>query len=142
MRTGFVGWMLVLAMPAMPAMAQGPPDGPDGWATAPDAQLEAARGGFETGNGLLVALGVERLVEVNGVVVARHRVELADMARLANSAEARAALAPVLVQNSMNGQLIRSLTTIDLTVNALSTLKSLNLEGNLRQALSNVIVPR
>jgi hypothetical protein len=129
----------LLLLLAVPAMAQGPPPG---WTPAPDAQLEQARGGFETGNGLLVALGVERMVEVNGVIVARNRVELADMARLAGAPEAQAALAPLLVQNSANGQLIRSLTTIDLTVNALSTLKSLNLEGNLRQALSNVIVPR
>jgi len=130
------GWLLVLAGPAT---AQGPPEG---WAPAPEARLEEARGGFESGNGLLVALGVERMVEVNGVVVARNRVELADVARLANAPDAAAALAPMLVQNNTNGQLIRSLTTIDLTVNALSTLKGLNLEGNLRQALSNVIVPR
>ncbi len=130
------GWLLVLAGPAT---AQGPPEG---WAPAPEARLEEARGGFESGNGLLVALGVERMVEVNGVVVARNRVELADVARLANVPDAAAALAPMLVQNNTNGQLIRSLTTIDLTVNALSTLKGLNLEGNLRQALSNVIVPR
>ncbi len=136
MKLGMGGLLLVLATPAM---AQGPPPG---WTPAPEAQLEQARGGFESGNGLLVALGVERLVEVNGVIVARNRVELADMARLAGAPEAQAALAPLLVQNSANGQLIRSLTTIDLTVNALSTLKSLNLEGNLRQALSNVIVPR
>lgn len=138
-RIGAAGSLLLwLAMPAM-AQGQGPPEG---WAPAPEARLEEARGGFENGNGLLVALGVERMVEVNGVVVARHRVELADVARLAHAPEAGAALAPVLVQNNANGQLIRSLTTIDLTVNALSTLKSLNLEGNLRQALSNVIVPR
>ena len=130
------GWLLLLAGPAT---AQGPPEG---WAPAPEARLEEARGGFESGNGLLVALGVERMVEVNGVVVARNRVELADVARLANAPDAAAALAPMLVQNNTNGQLIRSLTTIDLTVNALSTLKGLNLEGNLRQALSNVIVPR
>ncbi len=130
------GLWLVLALPAM---AQGPPDG---WAPAPDARLEEARGGFENGSGLLVALGVERMIEVNGVVVARNRVDLADVARLANSPEAGAVLAPMLVQNNTNGQLIRSLTTIDFTVNALSALKSMNLEGNLRQALSNVIVPR
>jgi len=130
------GLLLVLAMPAM---AQGPPEG---WAPAPEARLEEARGGFENGNGLLVALGVERMVEVNGVVVARNRVELADVTRLANAPDAAAALAPILVQNNTSGQMIRSLTTIDLTVNALSTLKSMNLEGSLRQALSNVIVPR
>jgi len=130
------GLLLVLAMPAM---AQGPPEG---WAPAPEARLEEARGGFENGNGLLVALGVERMVEVNGVVVARNRVEVADVTRLANAPNAAAALAPILVQNNTSGQMIRSLTTIDLTVNALSTLKSMNLEGSLRQALSNVIVPR
>jgi len=130
------GMLLLLAMPAM---AQGPPEG---WTAAPDARLEEARGGFENASGLLLALGVERMVEVNGVVVARNRVELADVSRLANAPDAGAALAPVLVQNNTNGQLIRSLTTIDLTVNALSSLKSLNLEGSLRQALSNVIVPR
>ena len=128
------GLLLVLALPAM---AQGPPEG---WTPAPEAQLEQARGGFETG--LLVALGIERMVEVNGVVVARNRVELADMGRLADSPQARAELAPLLVQNNANGQLIRSLTTIDLTVNALSTLKGLNLEGNMRQALSGAVVPR
>lgn len=136
MKRGLGGLLLSLAMPAM---AQGPPEN---WTPAPDAQLEQARGGFDGGNGLLVALGVERLVEVNGVVVARSRVELADVGRLANSPDAGAALAPLLVQNNANGQLIRSLTTIDLTVNALSTLKSLNLEGNLRQALTNAVVPR
>ncbi|WP_342120881.1 hypothetical protein [Pseudoduganella sp. OTU4001] len=126
-------------MLALPALAQGPPEG---WTPAPEAQLEQARGGDDPGNGLLLALGVERMVEVNGVVVARHRLDLSDMARAGSLQEASAALAPLLVQNNANGQLIRSLTTIDLTVNALSTLKSMNLEGNLRQALSNVLVPR
>lgn len=135
MRSG----MLLLMVFAMPATAQGPPEG---WTPAPEAQLAQARGGFETGNGLLVSLGIERMIEVNGVAVARQRIELGDMANLANAAEARAALAPLLLQNNANGQLIRSLTTIDLTVNALSTLKSLNLEGNLRQALSSAVGPR
>jgi len=125
-------WLLVAA----PAMAQGPPEG---WQPAPESRLEEARGGFLGSNGILLSLGVERLVEVNGVVVARQRTDLADMARLGSVAEA---MAPMVVQNEASGQLIRSLTTIDLTVNALSTLKSLNLESNLRQALSNVIVPR
>ncbi|MYN04623.1 hypothetical protein GTP41_21245 [Pseudoduganella sp. DS3] len=133
---GVGGILLVLAQPAM---AQGPPEG---WTPAPEAQLEQARGGADPGLGLLAAFGVERLVEVNGVVVARQRLDLSDMMRAGAMQEAGAALAPLLVQNSANGQLIRSLTTIDMTVNALSTLKSLNLEGNLRQALSNVIVPR
>lgn len=128
--------MLVLAGPA-----QGQA-GPPGWTPVPEAQLEQARGGYETGQGLLVALGVQRMVEVNGVLVAQQRMDVADLARLGSMPEAQAALAPLLVQNNANGQLIRSLTTIDLTVNALATLKSLNLEGNLRQALSNVIVPR
>lgn len=130
--------MLLLVL-AQPAMAQGPPAS---WTPAPEAQLEATRGGADPGVGLLAAFGVERLVEVNGVVVARQRLDLSDLVRAGSMQEAGAALAPLLVQNQANGQLIRSLTTIDMTVNAWSALKSLNLEGNLRQALSNVIVPR
>lgn len=137
MRRGCGGLLLVLAWPAMAEEL------PPGWSPAPEAQLEQARGGYGIGNNnLLLALGVERLVEVNGVEVARQRMDLSDLARLGGMQEANAALAPLLVQNNANGQMIRSLTTIDLTVNALSTLRSLNLEGNLRQALSNVIVPR
>ncbi|MCE3261538.1 MAG: hypothetical protein K0R43_617 [Pseudoduganella sp.] len=136
MRRAIGSLLLVLAWPALGQ------EGPAGWAPVPEAQLEQARGGYETASGLLVALGVQRMVEVNGVVVAQQRVDVADLARLGSMPEAQAALAPLLVQNQANGQLIRSLTTIDLTVNTLSTLKSLNLEGNLRQALSNVVVPR
>ncbi|WP_028105203.1 hypothetical protein [Pseudoduganella violaceinigra] len=129
----------LLLLLAMPAKAQEPTEG---WAPVAAQRLDAARGGFETGNGLLVALGVERMVEVNGVVVARTHIELTDVARLQDAPAVRSALAPLLLQNNANGQLIRSLTRIDLTVNALSTLKSLNLEGSVRQALSNAVVPR
>ena len=63
--------MLLLVL-AQPAMAQGPPAS---WTPAPEAQLEATRGGADPGVGLLAAFGVERLVEVNGVVVARPRLD-------------------------------------------------------------------
>lgn len=129
-------WCLLLALGGPSAWAQGPPEG---WAAVDETRLETERGGFVDRNGLLTAFGIERLVEVNGLVVARQRLELADLSRADGGL---AALTPLLVQNDANGQLIRSLTRIDMTVNALSTLKSLNLEGNLRQALANVSVPR
>jgi hypothetical protein len=125
------------------------------------------RGGFETSNGLVVSLGIERLVSINGNVVSTTQFNIADMARM-SSAEAqiaRDALQPfhlvqngpgnsftaddmpqlmsaLLIQNSVNDQLIRSQTTINASVNTLATLKSMNLEATLRQALANVVGPR
>jgi hypothetical protein len=46
---------------------------PDDWQPVSAAQLDEARGGFELGNGLQVSLGVERLVSINGGVVASSR---------------------------------------------------------------------
>jgi hypothetical protein len=106
-------------------------------------------------------------VSINGNVVATTQFNIADMARM-SSAEAqiaRDALQPfqvvqngpgnsfnadampqlmsaLLIQNSVNDQLIRSQTTINTTVNTLAALKSINLEATLRQALANVVGPR
>jgi hypothetical protein len=159
-------WMLALLCGlAVPAMAD---DAAVEWGTpVPDSELESVRGGFETGNGLVVSLGIERLVSINGNVVSTTQFNIADMARM-SSAEAqiaRDALQPfhlvqngpgnsftaddmpqlmsaLLIQNSVNDQLIRSQTTINASVNTLATLKSMNLEATLRQALANVVGPR
>jgi hypothetical protein len=138
----------------------------DGWLPLPDHALEQARGGFELGNGLLVSLGVERLVSINGNLVASSNFSIADVTKLsgAEALRAGAALAgltlvqngpgnvflpggmdqagALVIQNSANDQLIRSQTTISTTVNSLSLLKTLQFEGALRDALSNVVGPK
>jgi hypothetical protein len=141
-------------------------DPADGWLPLPDHALEQARGGFELGNGLLVSLGVERLVSINGNLVASSNFSIADVTKLsgAEALRAGAALAgltlvqngpgnvflpggmdqagALVIQNSANDQLIRSQTTISTTVNSLSLLKTLQFEGALRDALSNVVGPK
>ncbi len=141
-------------------------DPADGWLPLPDHALELARGGFDLGNGLLVSLGVERLVSINGNLVASSNFSIADVTKLsgAEALRAGAALAALtlvqngpgnvflpggmdqagalVIQNSANDQLIRSQTTISTTVNSLSLLKTLQFEGALRDALSNVVGPK
>jgi hypothetical protein len=157
---------------AVPADGRGPlpeqaaADPADGWLPLPDHALEQARGGFDLGNGLLVSLGVERLISINGNLVASSNFSIADVTKLsgAEALRAGAALAALtlvqngpgnvflpggmdqagalVIQNSANDQLIRSQTTISTTVNSLSLLKTLQFEGALRDALSNVVGPK
>ncbi|WP_343729366.1 hypothetical protein [Duganella sp.] len=106
-----------------------------------DALLAQVRGGFELTNGLLVSLGVERLVSINGTVVASTHFSIPDMTQL-SAAQAQAAtdaMAAVLVRNSRNDQAIRSQTTISTTVANLTLLKALNFEGGLRAALAGAV---
>jgi hypothetical protein len=131
-----------------------------GWAAVDDGALERARGGFDLGGGMLVSLGVERLVSINGTVVVNSRFSIPDVtqlsaveARMASEALAAAVVqvgagntvdpalagrAPgaLLIQNSANDQAIRSQTTINTTVGNLALLKAVNFESSLRDALS------
>ena len=111
------------------------------WIAVDDSQLEQARGGFDTGNGMLVSLGVERLVSINGTVVASTHFSIPDMTQLSAAEAQRASdtLAAVLVQNSLNDQAIRSQTTIDTTVANLALLKAVNFESSLREALNSAV---
>jgi hypothetical protein len=129
-----------------------------------DAALDTARGGFDTGNGLLMSLGVERLVSINGAIVASSNFSISDVTKV-SAAEAQQAsdavaavtlvqnggnnvfqqdgtlpaLGALVIQNSANDQLIRSQTTISTTVNSLSLLKSLNFASSLRDALNSAV---
>jgi len=154
---------ILLLLTMLAAAASRAADDPTaGWNVASDDQLEQARGGFETGNGLLLALGVERLVSINGEMVASSKVNISDVSKLSPvQAEALAAVTLVqngagnifapggalpagalVIQNSASDQLIRSQTTIHATVNSLSLLKGLNFEASLRAALGGAVGPR
>jgi hypothetical protein len=116
-------------------------DPADNWNAVDDSQLEQARGGFDLGNGMLVSLGVERLVSINDTVVSHTRFSFPDVTQLsdAQARQASDALAGVLVQNSLNDQAIRSQTTIDTTVANLQLLKAVNFESGLRDALRGAV---
>ncbi len=156
--------LLTLCLCCAPALARDPADD---WVAVDDSRLADARGGLDAGNGLILSLGVERLVSINGNVVASSNFSISDVGKLAAGdsrlpGEAVAALtlvqngagnvfAPALtgqaagalvIQNSASDQLIRSQTTISTVVNSLSLLKNLNFEGGLRDALSNAVRPK
>ncbi|MYM25825.1 hypothetical protein GTP46_24660 [Duganella sp. FT135W] len=129
--------IMLLACATVAAQA----DPTDGWNAVEDSQLDEARGGFDVGNGMLVSLGVERLVSINGTVVASTHFSIPDMTQLsaADALMASDAMAAVLVQNSLNDQAIRTQTTINTTVANLALLKAVNFESSLREALNSAV---
>ena len=146
------------------AMAQNEDGLPDEWAPVSAQTLDGSRGGFDTGTGLLVSFGIERAVSVNGNLVSNTSFNIPNVANLTpeQAKLATVALSTVnlvqigpgnsyqpgnlgslnlglTVQNSLNDQLIRSQTVINTSVNSLSLLKSLNLQGVLNEALINAV---
>lgn len=128
--------------------------------------LVLGAGGFTLGGGLQVALGIERLVSINGNMVSRTLLQVPDMTRL-NHEQARqtgealasvqliqnghdnfytAAMAPqmlggTVIQNSLNDQLIRSQTVIHASVNSMGLFKTLNFQGSLGEAIARTAGP-
>ncbi|GGY21924.1 hypothetical protein GJV26_01405 [Massilia dura] len=141
-------WAVLASVPACASGAGGTAD----WVPVDEEVLADARGGFDGGNGLLVSLSVDRVLSLNGNVIASGQLSTADASRpafqIARIGEGNALLqaaqplAGLLLQNSADDQVIRSQTTIDATVNSLSILKDMNFGDSLRQSLSTAIVPR
>lgn len=124
-----------------------------------DMQLDVMRGGFDRGNGLLASFGIDREVYVNGNLATRTSVSIPDVGHM-SPAQARAlaavdgvltvvpggqgnTAAPVpsaaatatVIQNSLDGQHIQSLTTIDASVDHLDQFRSARLGDTLQGAL-------
>lgn len=161
MRITFLSVLLACAAAARGADIAADPTA--GWAAVDDGALDQARGGFDLGNGMLVSLGVERLVSINGTVVVNSRFLIPDVTQL-SAAEARMAsdaladavvqvgagnsvdpglsgqaMGALMIQNSANDQAIRSQTTISTSVGNLAMLKAVNFESSLREALSSAV---
>lgn len=125
------------------------------WIALPPQRLDALRGGYEAPSGLLLSFGIERAVYVNGDLVATTRVNIPDVARMsAEQAQALSAIGDsivvqigpgnrfdpagfngVAIQNSLDGQDIRSLTTLNVGVNTLGVFQDLNGQAALHNAL-------
>jgi len=127
------------------------------------AALDAVRGGFGYGDNLLVTLGIDRLVQVNGNVVEHSSVQFGDVGKLASgqaqlagdapgtrliqngqpaqmtTALAAGALGGTIIQNSLNDQMINNQTTIRASVNTAGVLQTMNFNASLNQALHNAI---
>lgn len=124
--------------------------------TIADSELDTLRGGFETPSGLRVSFGIERAVFVNGVLASVTTVNVADLGQLSGrglpegstvaviqngpnntfvgNALNAGALATV-IQNSLDNQNIRAVTTINATVNSMEMLRSGQMTHSLRDAM-------
>jgi hypothetical protein len=136
----------------------------DDWVPVNEDQLEQMRGGFDLPTGLSVSLGIERLVSINGNVVARTSFNISSLNQLSgeqlqqtrealssvkliqngsdniyHAADTSGAIGGVVIQNTLNDQLIRSQTVISSTVNSASLLKTLNFQGSLSDALTRAV---
>lgn len=124
-------------------------------------ELDALRGGFITSTGLVLSLGIERVAFVNGELVASTRVDIPNIAQLTDADAAAlsqftgttlvqvgegnhfdaAGLNGLVIQNTRDGQTISALTTLNVSVNTLDLLQSLNLNSTLQDALHGAAVP-
>lgn len=157
-RVLFAAVALALVAAAWPARVHGGEGSAElgsEWIALPPERLDALRGGYEVPSGLLLSFGIERAVYVNGDLVATTRVNIPDVARM--SAEQAQALGEigdaivvqigpgnrfdpagfngVAIQNTLDGQDIRSLTTLDVGVNTLGVFQDLNSQAALHNAL-------
>jgi len=126
------------------------------WVPIPPAQLERMRGGFELPSGLLVSFGIERLVHVNGQLVASARLNLADgqvdgdlsafnQAMVVQVGEGNtfqpSGMGGVVIQNTLDNQDIRVTTRIDTQVGTLGVFQAINQHDALQGALAGAVLP-
>ena len=152
-----------LAEVADPAEAAGPEAGQI-WLAVSHRQLDTLRGGFNLGDGLMVSFGISRVAYINEQLVASTTLQFGDITRLSaqqaarlgqqlmlqpqivqngpgNAVQAGAVTSPLatVVQNTLNDQLVRTQTVINVSSNGLSSLRNLNLQATIQSALTNAL---
>lgn len=121
-----------------------------------DSDLDTLRGGFETPAGLRVSFGIERAVFVNGVLASVTTVNVADLGQLSGRGLPEGSTVAVIqngpnntfvgnalnagslatvIQNSLDNQNIRAVTTISATVNSMEMLRTGQMANSLRDAM-------
>lgn len=130
------------------------------WAPLATTRLARMRGGFDLPSGLNLSFGIERVVYVNGALVATTSLNIPDIARMTtDQAETLATIgqpmvvqvgagntfdpasminagaAGLVIQNTLDGQDIRALTTINVSVDTLGMFQDLNSQAALQNAL-------
>lgn len=128
------------------------------WLAVGDGRLDTVRGGFDIGGGLLASFGIDRQIFVNGQLVVSSAVDIPDVARITpqqagtltavantvnlvqvgpgNTADpTTAGQLTTIIQNTLDGQDIRSLTTLNVSVNNLSVFRGMNLQDALQSTL-------
>lgn len=146
--------------PAISADAASPDSAPDAlgseWVPVDPALLAEMRGGMLLPSGLSLSFGIDRLVYVNGDLVASTHLHIADIAQM--SREDAAALVALnqgtviqigsgnvitpgqavnglVIQNTLDNQDIRALTSLQVGVDTLGMLQEINSYDALHNAL-------
>lgn len=132
-----------------------------------EAELASVRGGFAYGDNLLVTLGIDRLIKINGNVVEQSTLQFGDVGKLASGETrvsgdalqgtrliqngqasqlaaglASGALGGTVIQNSLNDQMINNQTTIRASVNNAGVVQAMNFNASLNQALNNAVTSK
>ena len=129
--------ILVLMLTVAPARAAPLQNPFPAAAVVGPAELDGARGGFTTASGVAVSLGIERIVTVDGQVVARSELQLGDLGRLvAGQAVPRADSLTTVVQNSLNDRAIGTATIIHASVAAQGLLQTMHFQSTLANAIN------
>lgn len=125
------------------------------WRPVDPARLADMRGGFVVPSGFVVSFGIERVVSVNGEVVAATRLRIPDVARItADEARLLASLRDsqvvtvgagtvvsggtggLVIQNALDGQAISARTSLDVSLNTLQ----LHRDSLLGTAITNAVI--
>ena len=134
------------------------------WLAVSHRELDTLRGGFNLGDGLMVSFGISRVAYINEQLVASTTLQFGDITRLSaqqaarlgqqlmlqpqivqngpgNAVQAGAVSSPLatVVQNTLNDQLVRTQTVINVSSNGLSALRNMNLQATIQSALTNAL---
>ena len=151
-------------------LASAQEDSDPAWASAnlvavSESRLDDMRGGFDLPSGLMVSFGISRAAFVNGNLVAQTSFNIPNIANMTaqqaqmlasantgalvqigpNNAVQQGALPGLtgaVIQNSLSGQQIQALTTINTSVNSLGAFKAMNFLSTLNGALAGAVRPR
>lgn len=129
------------------------------WVAMSPFQLHTMRGGFDLPSGMRLSFGIERVVHVNGELLTQTRFHIADISQLTpqqaaalgdatrplvvqvgtgntfDPAAMSGGVNGLVVQNTLNGQDIRALTNISVSVDTLEMFKQLNVNETLQNAI-------
>ncbi|WP_052101515.1 hypothetical protein [Novilysobacter arseniciresistens] len=130
--------------------------GPE-WVAMPLERLDHMRGGFELPSGLVLSFGIERLVYIDGNLVAQASVRIPDVSAITpeqalelarmkqgmvvqvgggNTFVPSGTVDGVVIQNTVDGTRINALTTLDVGVGTLGMFQNLNAGAALQDALN------
>ncbi len=148
---------LLAVLPA--AAAHAAPPGPNGlgaeWTPVEVDRLADIRGGFQLPGGPVLSFGIERVVRVNGLLVAQASVRIPDIANITaeqvqalaefnrgllvqvgegNRVVAGTATGALVVQNSLDDQSISAVTRLEVGVDTLGIYKAINFNDALVDA--------